>query len=39
MPQCLIHEAAANLLTIDALGPTAKIPEYQYCAVRLMPAG
>jgi len=29
------REAAANLLTIDALDPTAKIPEYKYCAVRL----
>jgi formate dehydrogenase major subunit len=33
------REAAANLLTIDALDPTAKIPEYKYCAVRLAPAG
>jgi formate dehydrogenase major subunit len=29
------REAAANLLTIDALDPTAKIPEFKYCAVRL----
>jgi len=29
------REAAANLLTNDALDPTAKIPEYKYCAVRL----
>jgi formate dehydrogenase major subunit len=29
------REAAANLLTIDALDPTAKIPEYKYCAVRI----
>jgi formate dehydrogenase major subunit len=28
-------EAAANVLTIDALDPTAKIPEYKYCAVHL----
>src|SRR5438105_1857798 len=28
-------EAAANLLTIDALDPTAKIPEFKYCAVRM----
>ncbi len=28
-------EAAANLLTIDALDPTAKIPEYKVCAVRV----
>jgi formate dehydrogenase alpha subunit len=32
-------EAAANLLTIDALDPQAKIPEYKACAVRVMPAG
>ena len=28
-------EAAANLLTIDALDPHAKIPEFKFCAVRL----
>ncbi len=28
-------EAAANLLTIDAVDPTAKIPEYKVCAVRI----
>jgi predicted molibdopterin-dependent oxidoreductase YjgC len=28
-------EAAANLLTIDALDPRAKIPEYKACAVRV----
>jgi len=28
-------KAAFNLLTIDALDPTAKIPEYKYCAVRM----
>jgi formate dehydrogenase alpha subunit len=28
-------EAAANLLTIDALDPLAKIPEYKACAVRI----
>lgn len=28
-------EAAANLLTIDALDPTAKIPEYKVCAVNV----
>ena len=33
------HEAAANLLTIDALDPLAKIPEYKACAVRIVPAG
>jgi formate dehydrogenase alpha subunit len=31
-------EAAANLLTIDALDPLAKIPEYKACAVRILPA-
>ena len=28
-------EAAANLLTIDALDPVAKIPEYKVCAVKI----
>jgi predicted molibdopterin-dependent oxidoreductase YjgC len=32
-------EAAANLLTNDALDPVAKIPEFKVCAVRLAPAG
>ena len=31
-------EAAANLLTIDALDPKAKIPEYKACAVSIVPA-
>ena len=31
-------EAAANLLTIDALDPLAKIPEYKACAVRIVSA-
>jgi formate dehydrogenase alpha subunit len=31
-------EAAANLLTIDALDPQAKIPEYKACAVRVTAA-
>ena len=31
-------EAAANLLTNDALDPVAKIPEFKVCAVRLGPA-
>jgi formate dehydrogenase alpha subunit len=31
-------EAAANLLTIDALDPLAKIPEYKVCAVRVVAA-
>lgn len=29
-------EAAANLLTIDALDPQAKIPEFKVCAVNVM---
>ncbi len=28
-------EAAANLLTIDALDPDGKIPEFKFCAVRV----
>jgi formate dehydrogenase alpha subunit len=31
-------EAAANLLTIAALDPIAKIPEYKICAVKVTPA-
>ncbi len=31
-------EAAANLLTIDALDPQAKIPEFKACAVQVLPA-
>lgn len=31
-------EAAANLLTIDALDPQAKIPEFKACAVSVLPA-
>jgi predicted molibdopterin-dependent oxidoreductase YjgC len=30
-------EAATNLLTIDAVDPIAKIPEYKVCAVRIEP--
>ena len=30
-------EAAANLLTIDALDPQAKIPEFKACAVKITP--
>jgi formate dehydrogenase major subunit len=29
------REAAANLLTIDAIDPTGKIPEFKFCAVRI----
>ena len=32
-------EAAANVLTNDALDPVAKIPEFKVCAVRLGPHG
>lgn len=32
-------EAAANLLTIAALDPVAKIPEYKICAVKVEPIG
>jgi predicted molibdopterin-dependent oxidoreductase YjgC len=31
-------EAAANQLTIEALDPQAKIPEYKICAVKIEPA-
>ena len=31
------REAAANLLTIDALDPVGKIPEFKFCAVRIEP--
>jgi len=29
------REAAANVLTINAVDPTAKIPEYKVCAVKV----
>jgi predicted molibdopterin-dependent oxidoreductase YjgC len=29
------REAAANLLTLDALDPIAKIPEFKVCAVQV----
>jgi predicted molibdopterin-dependent oxidoreductase YjgC len=32
-------ESAANVLTIAALDPVAKIPEYKVCAVKVEPAG
>jgi formate dehydrogenase major subunit len=32
------REAAANVLTNDALDPFAKIPEFKFCAVRVEPA-
>jgi len=31
-------EAAANLLTNDALDPQAKVPEFKACAVQVFPA-
>ncbi len=31
------REAAANLLTVSALDPIAKIPEYKVCAVKVEP--
>ncbi|MDH5355368.1 MAG: formate dehydrogenase subunit alpha [Gammaproteobacteria bacterium] len=34
IPFCY-HEAAANLLTTDALDPFGKIPEFKYCAVTI----
>ncbi|MCP3687114.1 MAG: molybdopterin-dependent oxidoreductase, partial [Gammaproteobacteria bacterium] len=34
IPFCY-HEAAANLLTNDALDPFGKIPEFKYCAIKL----
>lgn len=30
------REAAANLLTIDAIDPDGKIPEFKFCAVRVI---
>jgi predicted molibdopterin-dependent oxidoreductase YjgC len=41
VPPGVIHanfhfpEASANVLTINALDPVAKIPEYKVCAVRV----
>jgi formate dehydrogenase major subunit len=32
------REAAANLITNEALDPFGKIPEFKYCAVKLSPA-
>ncbi len=34
IPFCY-QEAAANLLTNEALDPFGKIPEFKYCAVKL----
>jgi formate dehydrogenase major subunit len=38
IPFCY-YEAAANLLTNPKLDPLGKIPEFKYCAVRVMPGG
>lgn len=35
LPFCY-HEAAANLLTNEALDPDGKIPEFKFCGVRVM---
>jgi len=37
IPFCY-HEAAANLLTNEALDPFGKIPEFKFCAIRLQAA-
>ena len=31
------NEAAANIITNEALDPFGKIPEFKFCAVRLKP--
>ena len=33
------YEAAANLMTNAALDPFGKIPEFKYCAVRVLRGG
>ncbi|MBI4194944.1 MAG: formate dehydrogenase subunit alpha, partial [Betaproteobacteria bacterium] len=38
VPFCF-YEAAANLLTNPALDPFGKIPEFKYCAVKVMKGG
>jgi formate dehydrogenase major subunit len=38
IPFCF-YEAAANLLTNPALDPFGKIPEFKYCAVKVMRGG
>jgi formate dehydrogenase major subunit len=38
VPFCF-YEAAINKLTNAALDPFAKIPEFKYCAVRVLPGG
>ena len=39
VPFVKLNESAANFLTNAAYDPSAKIPEYKVCAVRLVPAG
>ena len=34
LPFCY-HEAAANLLTNEALDPVGKIPEFKFCAIQV----
>jgi formate dehydrogenase major subunit len=36
LPFCY-REAAANLLTNEALDPDGKIPEFKFCAVAVSP--
>ena len=38
VPFCY-YEAAANMLTNPVLDPFGKIPEFKYCAVRVMKGG
>jgi formate dehydrogenase major subunit len=38
IPFCF-YEAAANLLTNPVLDPFGKIPEFKYCAVKVMRGG
>jgi formate dehydrogenase major subunit len=38
VPFCY-YEAAANMLTNPVLDPFGKIPEFKYCAVKIMPGG
>jgi formate dehydrogenase major subunit len=38
IPFCY-YEAAANILTNPALDPFGKIPEFKYCAVKIVPGG
>jgi formate dehydrogenase major subunit len=38
IPFCY-YEAAANVLTNPALDPFGKIPEFKYCAVKIIPGG